>query len=169
MLRIWVDILLETYIHFLVSVFCPIPAPGQTALCPRAGPQPSALSSPFCVGRFLACPSLFEPPCLSLCLYAHFFISSSASRQPPKKIWDYTPGDCSILPREDRKVIPCLLRGLGARPLALGAVSVLWVSALFLNLSFLLSFFFFNLVTCLAWWWNYLTKSVRHTNVYRGF
>ncbi|KAB1270684.1 Sorbin and SH3 domain-containing protein 1 [Camelus dromedarius] len=22
---------------------------------------------------------------------------------PPKKIWDYTPGDCSILPREDRK------------------------------------------------------------------
>lgn len=55
-------------------------------------------------------PCLSQPPCLSLRLYAHFFISSSASRQPPKKIWDYTPGDCSILPREDRKVIPpCLL------------------------------------------------------------
>nr|XP_023402677.1 sorbin and SH3 domain-containing protein 1 isoform X5 [Loxodonta africana] len=46
---------------------------------------------------------LNKSPSLSLCLYAHFFISSSASRQPPKKIWDYTPGDCSILPREDRK------------------------------------------------------------------
>lgn len=89
---------------------------------------------PVCVGRFLACPSLFEAPCLSLCLYAHFFISSSASRQPPKKIWDYTPGDCSILPREDRKVILCLLLGLCARSLALGAVSVLWVCVLFLNL-----------------------------------
>lgn len=36
------------------------------------------------------------------------FISSfpsSAFHQPPKKIWDYTPGDCSILTREDRKVI----------------------------------------------------------------
>lgn len=56
---------------------------------------------------------LSQPLCLSLCLYAHFFISSSASRQPPKKIWDYTPGDCSILPKEDRKVIRlCLLRGL---------------------------------------------------------
>lgn len=41
------------------------------------------------------------------------FISSfpsSAFHQPPKKIWDYTPGDCSILTREDRKVIVSHIR-----------------------------------------------------------
>uniref|UniRef100_A0A2K5RDV9 Sorbin and SH3 domain containing 1 n=1 Tax=Cebus imitator TaxID=2715852 RepID=A0A2K5RDV9_CEBIM len=39
-----------------------------------------------------------------------FFSELEFGKPPPKKIWDYTPGDCSILPREDRKVIPlCLL------------------------------------------------------------
>uniref|UniRef100_A0A2K5EKF1 Sorbin and SH3 domain containing 1 n=1 Tax=Aotus nancymaae TaxID=37293 RepID=A0A2K5EKF1_AOTNA len=32
-----------------------------------------------------------------------FFSELEFGKPPPKKIWDYTPGDCSILPREDRK------------------------------------------------------------------
>lgn len=130
---------------FSLECFQVPPSPGDRQLCVlRQGPSPLLWVHLSVLVWFLACPSLFEPPvpphppCLSLCVYAHFFISSSASRQPPKKIWDYTPGDCSILPREDRKVIPSLLRGLCARPLALGAVSVLWLLC-----SFLKSFFFF--------------------------
>lgn len=42
---------------------------------------------------------------LCFSLFFHLLISSSAFHQPPKKIWDYTPGDCSILKVEDRKVI----------------------------------------------------------------
>ncbi|XP_074986771.1 sorbin and SH3 domain-containing protein 1 isoform X9 [Caretta caretta] len=32
-----------------------------------------------------------------------FFSELEFGKPPPKKIWDYTPGDCSILTREDRK------------------------------------------------------------------
>ncbi|XP_045147407.1 sorbin and SH3 domain-containing protein 1 isoform X29 [Echinops telfairi] len=32
-----------------------------------------------------------------------FFSELEFGKPPPKKIWDYTPGACSILPREDRK------------------------------------------------------------------
>ncbi|XP_025021136.1 sorbin and SH3 domain-containing protein 1 isoform X3 [Python bivittatus] len=43
-----------------------------------------------------------------------FFSELEFGKPPPKKIWDYTPGDCSILTREDRKVDPgknhCLYR-----------------------------------------------------------
>ncbi|XP_070802247.1 sorbin and SH3 domain-containing protein 1 isoform X12 [Pituophis catenifer annectens] len=35
-----------------------------------------------------------------------FFSELEFGKPPPKKIWDYTPGDCSILTREDRKVDP---------------------------------------------------------------
>ncbi|XP_039201563.1 sorbin and SH3 domain-containing protein 1 isoform X23 [Crotalus tigris] len=35
-----------------------------------------------------------------------FFSELEFGKPPPKKIWDYTPGDCSILIREDRKVDP---------------------------------------------------------------
>uniref|UniRef100_A0ACB8F8W7 Uncharacterized protein n=1 Tax=Sphaerodactylus townsendi TaxID=933632 RepID=A0ACB8F8W7_9SAUR len=33
-----------------------------------------------------------------------FFSELEFGKPPPKKIWDYTPGDCSILTREDRKI-----------------------------------------------------------------